>query len=122
MILKRHFIGVLLLGALLILWEDVAAQPSRYQWEDPFASRSETVIPGSDSLTLQAVLDLVAEANPALKAGRSRVEAARGLLKQASLRPNPELEVEFEEVGWDAPGFGESEISASFSQEVELWG
>ena len=122
MILKRHFIGVMLLGALLILWEDVAAQPSRYQWDDPFASRNETVIPSSDSLTLQAVLDLVAEANPALKAGRSRVEAAKGSVKQAGLWPNPELEIELEEVGWDAPGLKEAEITAVLSQEIELWG
>jgi cobalt-zinc-cadmium efflux system outer membrane protein len=95
---------------------------SNLQWQKPFDSDNETVIPTGDSLALETVLNLVAQANPGLKANRKQVEAMVGLVNQAGLRPNPELEIEFEEVGWDAPGFNESEIGIVLSQEFELWG
>jgi cobalt-zinc-cadmium efflux system outer membrane protein len=38
------------------------------------------------------------------------------------LLPNPELETEIEEFGWDAPGFRESELTLALSQELELFG
>lgn len=91
------------------------------QWEDPFVSKVGTTI-SSDSLTLETVLGLVAKANPTLKAGQKQIEASLGSLTQAGLRPNPEVEAEFEEVGWDASGLNESEISVLLSQEIELWG
>lgn len=95
---------------------------SNLQWQKPFDSDNETVIPTGDPLALETVLNLVAQANPGLKANRKQVEAMVGLVNQAGLRPNPELEIEFEEVGWDAPGFNESEIGIVLSQEFELWG
>jgi cobalt-zinc-cadmium efflux system outer membrane protein len=95
---------------------------SYIQWQEPFDSENETAIPTSDSLPLEAVLNLVGQANPGLKAIQKQVEAMDGLVNQAGLRPNPELEIEFEEVGWDAPGFDESEIGIVLSQEFELWG
>ncbi len=95
---------------------------SNLQWQKPFDSENETDIPTSDSLPLETVLNFVAQANPGLKANRKQVEAMDGLVNQAGLRPNPELEIEFEEVGWDAPGFDESEIRIVLSQEFELWG
>jgi cobalt-zinc-cadmium efflux system outer membrane protein len=92
------------------------------QRRDPFPSTRELATSLYDSLTLRQVLGLVADVNPSLKAGLMQIEAAEGLLIQAGLRPNPELEVEFEEVGWDAPGLKESEITVLLSQELELWG
>lgn len=92
------------------------------QWRDPFLSTREPATTLSDSLTLRQVLGLVADANPSLKAGLMQIKVAEGLLTQAGLRLNPELEVEMEEVGWDAPGLNESEITVLLSQELELWG
>lgn len=95
---------------------------SYLQWQKPFDSEIETAIPTGDSLSLETVLNLVERANPGLIANRKQVEAMNGLVNQAGLRPNPELEIEFEDVGWDAPGFNESEIGIVLSQEFELWG
>lgn len=92
------------------------------QWQDPFRSAIKQSDSSPDSLNLASVLNLVAEANPALKTGLKRIEAANGLLTQAGLWSNPELELEMEEVGWDAPGFKESEFTVLLSQEIELWG
>ncbi len=95
---------------------------SYIQWQEPFDTENKAAIPITDSLPLETVLNLVAQANPGLMASRKQVEAMDGLVNQAGLRPNPELEIEFEEVGWDAPGFNESEIGIVLSQEFELWG
>lgn len=95
---------------------------SYLQWHEPFDSKNEAAIPKGDSLNLETVLNFVSQANPGLMANQKQVEAMNGLVTQAGLRPNPELEIEFEDVGWDAPGFNESEIGIVLSQEFELWG
>ena len=73
-------------------------------------------------MTLPQVLRLVAAQNPTLRSLRFRNDEAQAELTQARLWPNPELEAEFEEVGWDAPGFSESEMTVALSQEFELFG
>jgi outer membrane protein TolC len=91
------------------------------RWESPFAT--DATIGFEDSaLTLQSVLRLVAARNPLLPSLDLQREIARGGITQAESRPNPGLEAGIEEVGWDAPGFDESEFSVSLSQEFELFG
>jgi cobalt-zinc-cadmium efflux system outer membrane protein len=75
-----------------------------------------------DSLTLDMALRQVARFNSSLQAGRKQREAVLGLVRQANLRPNPELELEAEDVGGDLTGFRESELSVQLSQDLELWG
>ncbi len=91
-------------------------------WQTPFDSGSPAD-PSTDSiLSLNDVLGLVAAQNPTLKSLDFDREAARSRLVQAGLWSNPELGAEIEEVGWDAPGLKESEITVSLAQEFELFG
>jgi cobalt-zinc-cadmium efflux system outer membrane protein len=49
--------------------------------------------PDSDSYTIDALVDQALRDNPDLAAARAEVEAAKGRLTQAGLRPNPMLEL-----------------------------
>ncbi len=91
------------------------------RWEAPFVAEAPVGVDDS-VLTLQTVIRLVAAQNPLLPSLEARREAARGRVIQAGIWPNPEVAAEIEEVGWDAPGFDESEIAVSLSQEFELFG
>jgi len=118
----KPFLLILAVTSLLTSLGYSGVLAANDQWQDPFRSGQEQTNSSPDSLNLKQVLSLVAEANQTLKAGLKRIEAASGSLTQAGLWSNPELEIEFEEVGWDAPGFQESEITVMLSQEIELWG
>jgi cobalt-zinc-cadmium efflux system outer membrane protein len=98
------------------------AQELGKQWKDPFPPGTDTSTVISGSLTLDMALRLVAQANLSLRANRMQREAAHGLVRQANLRPNPELELESEDVSGDLTGFRESEMVILLSQELELWG
>ena len=98
------------------------AQESEKQWKHPFPFGTDTSTVISDSLTLDTALRLVAQANSSLRANRLQRGAARQLVRQANLRPNPELEFEAEDVGGDLTGFRESEMTIVLSQELEVWG
>jgi cobalt-zinc-cadmium efflux system outer membrane protein len=91
-------------------------------WQAPFDTLTSGVPDASVGLTLEDALRLVASKNPSLKALVYRQKASRAELDQAGLWPNPELEAEVEEVGWDAPGFEKSEMTVLLSQEFELFG
>ncbi|MFH1688267.1 MAG: TolC family protein [bacterium] len=106
------------LSALLVLLIAVKVESGNY--EAPFDSTA--VVDADDSLSLAEVLTLVARNNPGLQALVWQEQAMQGELRQALLWPNPELQTEFEEVDWDAPGFSESEFSLTLSQEFELLG
>ncbi|RJP70476.1 MAG: TolC family protein [Candidatus Abyssobacteria bacterium SURF_17] len=93
------------------------------RWQIPFDTSAVGTRPEADSVySLAEVMRLVALQNLTLQALEYRREAARGMLKQVGLWSNPELGLEAEEIGWDAPGFNESELSISLSQEFELFG
>lgn len=92
------------------------------QWKDPFPSTTDTSTFISDSLTLDMALQLVAQFNLSLQASQKQRESALGLVRQADLRPNPELELEAEDVGGDLMGLRESEMVIQLSQELEVWG
>ena len=114
----------ILLSMIILLATLLAAQAQELgrQWKEPFPSGTDTSTVISDSLTLDMALRLVAQGNSSLRASRMRREAARGLVMQANLRPNPELELESENVSGDLTDFRESEMVILLSQELELWG
>lgn len=91
-------------------------------WQTPFDTTTKNSASVGSVLSLEDVLKLVAEKNPAFRSFDFQLRAARSNLKQAGLWANPELSAEFEEVGWDAPGFKESEFSVSLAQEFEFFG
>lgn len=128
MSLRIPFRHVFLFGILIsMIWAtEPVAQTEQLaqveQWENPFNNLSTATSVSSDSLRLSDILHFVANVNPLLQAGQKRIKAAEGMITQAGLRPNPELEIEAEEVGGSAPGFKESEINVVLSQELELWG
>jgi len=110
----------LFLVGIIVLSSGVGASE---RWQMPFDTSTARTQPAADSVyRLADVIRLVALQNPTLQALEHRREAARGLLRQAGLWSNPELGLETEEVGWDAPGFSESELSVSLSQEFEFFG
>ena len=107
---------------LLATFPVAQSQEFRNQWKDPFPSGTDTLAFIPDSLTLDMALRLVAQFNSTLKASRKQRESTLGLVRQAKLRPNPELELEAEDVGGDLTGFRESEMTIQLSQDIELWG
>ena len=116
--MQRSLARVLPLAVLAFVGGTAFAADGRFQ--PPFDSVSS--VEDSGLLVLDEVLSLVATANPTLRALGWRNEAARGRLLQAGLWPNPELDAEIEEFGWDAPGVKESEIAFSLAQEFEFFG
>ena len=70
--------------------------------------------------TLEQAFGRVQESNPILKSTKHRVQATEGLIQQASLLPNPEIEIEAENFGGDLDGFSESETTVALSQRIEL--
>ncbi|MEQ1617665.1 MAG: TolC family protein [Terricaulis sp.] len=75
-------------------------------------------------LTLQEALARAIESDPGLRAADAGIDAARGGLRQARVRPNPELGAEIENFNGrgDLRGFDGAETTFSLSQEIELGG
>ena len=73
-------------------------------------------------ITLRQALALALMHNPELKAFSWDVRASEARQLQASLWPNPELEVEVEEVGGPGPrsGFDAAETTIALSQLIEM--
>lgn len=69
----------------------------------------------AENLSLDRALFLTLESNPDLKAKELEIQSKQAIVKQVSLLPNPEVEVELQD-------FGRSEGSLLFSQLVELGG
>lgn len=92
------------------------------RWQSGFDTSGTPTTTADSVFTLDDVLGLVAVHNPSLHGLDYKREAARQRLRQAGLWQNPEFDTEFEEVGWDAPGLSESEITISLSQEFEIFG
>jgi len=116
---NMHLSAVLILTVILILSPNSWGKDSWYTRFDTTGARIES----ADSiLSLDDALRLVAIENPAFRSFGHQLEAARGKLKQAGLWSNPELTAELEGVCWDTPGFRESELAVSLSQEFEFFG
>ncbi len=91
-------------------------------WSTPFDTAAAVADPAAGALSFSDALRLTAAKNPTLKSLAFERLAAQAELEQAGLWSNPELELEFEEFGWDAPGWGESEMTLAIAQEFEFFG
>ena len=103
---------------VILSFEAEASDP----WQAPFDITGTKIESQDSTLSLDDVLALVAAENQSLRSLVFQLKAADGNLKQAGLLSNPEVDVELEGFGWDAPGFSESEFSISLSQEFEFFG
>ena len=101
-----------------------AKSPSRYVFPFLLLALSAGLIPleraQAEAMSRIDAIRLVVERNPAVEAARNVYEAARAQAQQAGALPDPELEVEFEEV----PELGSlseyGERTIELSQRVEL--
>ncbi len=89
-------------------------------WLSTAAHAQEAAAP----LTLQDAIARAVEADPGLRAANAGVDAARGGLRQARVRPNPELSAEVENFNGEGQlrGFDGAETTFSLSQELEFGG
>lgn len=94
-------------GCALVVLAALAAGSA---WAEPAPAYSE----------LLARLDQT----PAASEAAALVDAAEARVRQARVRPNPNLSLTAENVGGSGPysGFGAADLSLSFSQDLELWG
>lgn len=73
----------------------------------------------SEGLSLSEVLRFIRGHNPALKAARASIDAAQGRLRQSRLYPNPEFEIEVEDLPTNKFGsFARSANTVLFAQEI----
>jgi len=119
----KHLVFAVTIFLLSHVIADRASFAANLRWQTPFDTTSNPRVDSRDTvMTLPQVLRLVAAQNPALRSLRFRNDEAQAELTQARLWANPELETEFEQIGWDAAGFSESEMTVALSQEFELFG
>jgi cobalt-zinc-cadmium efflux system outer membrane protein len=97
-----------------------SASDQTARFEAPFDTTA--VAKPNGPLTLPQVISRVARSNPEFEALRLQRNAAAFNVHQAGLGPNPEFESEFENIGGDASGFGEAEITLLLSQEFQIFG
>jgi cobalt-zinc-cadmium efflux system outer membrane protein len=78
----------------------------------------------SGELTLARAIAAALAGNPALRAGEFELRAGEGRVRQAGLRPNPELALEFENFAGSGRMGGSNvlETTLSLSQVIELGG
>lgn len=134
----RKFMYVLLLGAALIIGcqeqNMVEVDQDRLQHvneADPASSAGVTfeqrvepveIAEPNGVLTLRQALALTAMNNPELKAFSLETRAAQARQLQASLWPNPEVDIEVENVGGTGQfsGFDAAQTTIQLSQLIEL--
>jgi len=107
---------------LLILTLTASTVTATDRWLAPFDSSGIESIAAGSILTLDDIVKLVAAKSPVLKSLDQYSDAAQGMVKQAGMWSNPELETEIGDIGGDAPGLSEPEITVSLSREFELFG
>lgn len=75
----------------------------------------------ADPMTLEQAVAKASEAAPLLQAGEANADAARAERVQASLRPNPTLNMTGEDLIGSAPynSLGQAEFTASYAQTLE---
>lgn len=76
------------------------------------------------SITLDQALEEAEARSPLVTAAAAEVAAARGRLRQAGLRPNPDVSVEVENFAGSGPysGFDGTETTVSINQRLDLGG
>ncbi len=112
-------LSCILATVALVLPRDAVASTA---WQAPFDTSTAAPAATDSALSLTDALALAAAKNPTLKSLNFERLAANARLEQVGLWSNPEIGVELGDVGWDAPGLKESEITLSVSQELELFG
>ena len=87
-------------------------------------SASETIVTTDTVLTLSAAVSRALLGNPRLAAYSYEIRAREALAVQASLLPNPELNIELENFAGsgDLSGFNGTETTVSLGQLIELAG
>ena len=75
-------------------------------------------------LGLDEAVTIALATSPDARRASAMLEQARGMLLTAGTRPNPELGVDVENVGGNAPnkGFDSAELTYSLSQKIEIGG
>lgn len=76
----------------------------------------------SPDITLEQAVEAALAGHPEVAASPLEIRAAEGRAFQASLRPNPEGEVEVANVSGDLPGASRSETTVGLSQRLETAG
>jgi cobalt-zinc-cadmium efflux system outer membrane protein len=76
----------------------------------------------NQAINLQQALDAAIKNNPELAGFSFEIQAAEARSLQASLRPNPELEAEVENISGNLPGAHRSETTVGIRQLFELGG
>ena len=117
----RNYILTLLIFAAAPLGIYAQADSAGLYWQVPFPS-SQPMFDPDDTITFHEVLYLISQGNSDLKALDKYLQASLDNHRQVSLWPNPEFELELENLGWNAPGFSESEMTILLSQEFDLFG
>ena len=84
--------------------------------------RADSDAPRGAVLTAEGVLALAVRLHPRLQAASARIEGVEARATQAGLRPNPELQVDVENVGPEFAGFDATEVTVWVSQRLELGG
>lgn len=94
-----------------------SAQPTVKDTPNPIGS----IVP-TEAMTLKDALAYALIYNPDLKVFSFEMRAAEARTLQAGLRPNPELEVEIEEIGGsgERSGFDSAETTIQLGQLIEL--
>lgn len=69
---------------------------------------------------MSKAVEIALRNNPRVAGYPLEIQSAEGRVLQASLRPNPELSVDVENVWWDDPGTSLAETTLAISQTVEL--
>lgn len=77
---------------------------------------------GNGRITLQEAVTIAVERNPRAAVIAWDVAGAGGRIRQATARPNPELDAEVENVGGGFDGFRSAETTVSVSQLIETAG
>jgi len=90
----------------------------------PVAPKETTVIEPTGTITRADALALALVRNPGLRVFPYSLRAVEARMLQAGLRPNPELQVELEEVGGNGErsGFDAAETTIQIGQPIELGG
>ena len=129
----RKFIFLLLLSVLMCFgcvrqYNAQINQPDEIQIKsiseqtNKFTAESISISEPNEVLILRDVLSLTLIHNPELKAFSLETRAAQARQLQAGLWPNPEIELEIEELGGqgDRRGFDAAETTVQLSQLIEL--
>ncbi len=89
---------------------------------DPPSAQSKVAQRNSKVSTLSQVLAWVLERNQKIKSFSSRDSSFKSLVQQANLIPNPEIDIEAENVGGSFDGTDSAEFTAAVSQLIETGG